>query len=142
MQGRVVNAGRMVRPCGQSRGRMVKAGPYVQCRAVCSMQGRVLNAGPYAQCRAVCSMQGRMFNAGPCGQCRAVCSMQGRILNAGPYAQCRAAIWAEVPFWLFRFGSGHSVRRTPSQRFMLQPSQVEPVPVSCVAISLPMMSFS
>ena len=38
--------------------------PYVQCRAVRSVQGRMLNAGLYVQCRALRSEKGRTFKAG------------------------------------------------------------------------------
>ena len=39
--------------------------PYIQFRAVRSMQGRTFNAGPYVQCRAVRSMQGGPGEGGP-----------------------------------------------------------------------------
>ena len=68
-----------------AQGHMFKAGAYVQCRGVRSMQGRTFKTGPYVQCRAACPRQGRTFNAEPYVQCRAACPRQGRTFNAEPF---------------------------------------------------------
>ena len=88
--GRTSNAGRsmQVRTFIAGQGRTFnaepyvhsRAGPYVQCRAVRSMQGERSKQG-----RAVRSMQGRTFHAVPCVQCKVVRSMQGRTFSARSY---------------------------------------------------------